>query len=178
MPAVAPPPEDEASLGPAGDPEETARIICLRLLDRRARSRSELAEALRKRGIPDKSATAVLDRYEEVGLIDDTALASTMAGAAHRERGLARRAVAAKLRHRGIDDETVRAAIDQISRDDERSAAERLVAKKLRTLRDQPAEVQARRLVGMLARRGYGADLAHQVVRAAVSGIDDAGVVP
>jgi regulatory protein len=174
MHAAVPPPEDEESLGPAGDPEATARIICLRLLDSRARSRAELAAALRKRGIPDAAAAAVLDRYQEVGLIDDAALATAMAGAVHRERGLARRAVATKLRRRGIDEETVRAAIGQISGDDERSAAERLVAKKQRSLQALPPEVQARRLVGMLARRGYAAELAHQVVRAAVSGVDGA----
>lgn len=178
MTTAAPPPDDEENLGRAGDPEVTARIICLRLLDRRARSRAELAEALRKRGIPDDAATAVLDRYEEVGLVDDAALAATMAEAVHRERGLARRAVATKLRRRGLDDGTVREAVGRISGDDERSAAERLVAKKLRSMQGLPPDVQGRRLVGMLARRGYGADVAHQVVRAAVSGIDDTGVVP
>src|SRR5579875_2228390 len=74
-----------------GDPEASARIICLRLLDRRARSRAELAEALRKRGIPDDAASTVLDRLADVGLIDDGALAESMAAAQHRERGLARR---------------------------------------------------------------------------------------
>src|SRR5690242_9098299 len=109
------PPGDEAALGPPspatpslaggpplGDPESVARTICLRLLDRRARSRAELATALRKRGVPDDAATAVLDRFAVVGLIDDAALADTLAAAQHRGRGLAGRAVAVKLRQRGI----------------------------------------------------------------------------
>jgi regulatory protein len=163
------PPEDEAALGPPGDPESVARTICLRLLDRRARSRAELATALRKRGVPDDAAGAVLDRFAEVGLIDDAALAGTLAAAQHRERGLAGRAVAVKLRQRGIAEPQVRAAIESIDRDSEYAAAQALVAKKLRSLGGLEPQVQARRLVGLLGRRGYAPGLAHEVVRAALA---------
>lgn len=163
------PPEDEAVLGPPGDPESVARMICLRLLDRRARSRAELATALHKRGIPDDAASAVLDRFAEVGLIDDAALAGTLAAAQHRERGLAGRAVAVKLRQRGIAEPQVRAAIESIDRDSEYAAAQALVAKKLRSLGGLEPQVQARRLVGLLGRRGYALGLAHEVVRAALA---------
>src|ERR1700712_2086676 len=91
-------PEDEQVLGPPGDPEQIARIVCLRMLDRRAYSRAELHAALRKRGVPDEPADKVLDRFAELGLIDDSALADGYALAQHRERGLAGRAVALKLR--------------------------------------------------------------------------------
>jgi regulatory protein len=163
------PPEDEAVLGPPGDPESVARTICLRLLDRRARSRAELATALRKRGVPDDAAVTVLDRFAEVGLIDDAALADTLAAAQHRERGLAGRAVAVKLRQRGIAEPQVRAAVESIDRDSEQAAAQALVAKKLRSLAGLEPQVQARRLVGLLGRRGYALGLAHDVVRAALA---------
>jgi regulatory protein len=148
-----------------------ARAICLRLLTQRARSRAELADALARRGVPDEAATAVLDRFTEVGLIDDAALAQSLAGAQHRERGLARRAVAAKLRQRGLDDEAVGAALSGIDRDSERSRAEELVARRRRALTGLPPEVQARRLVGLLARKGYPPGLAHEVVRAELGGL-------
>src|SRR6266566_8138578 len=90
------PPEDEQDA--PGDPESVARAICLRLLTQRARSRAELAEVLRRRGVPDAAAGAVLTRYTEVGLIDDESLARNVALAQHQERGLAGRAVAVKLR--------------------------------------------------------------------------------
>ena len=164
------PPEDEQALGSPGDPETVARTICLRLLDQRARTRAELADALRRKGVPDASATAVLNRFAEVGLIDDAALAGTFALAQHRERGLARRAVAAKLRRRGLDEQIVTAALDPIDRDSEYAAAQALVAKKLRSLGGLDPQVQARRLVGLLGRRGYPAGLAHEVVRDALAG--------
>ncbi|WAX57455.1 recombination regulator RecX [Jatrophihabitans cynanchi] len=163
------PPEDEKALGPPGDPETVARTICLRLLDQRARTRAELADALRRKGVPDEPAAAVLDRFAEVGLIDDEALAGTFALAQHRERGLARRAVAVKLRRRGLDEQVVAAALGPIDRDSEYAAARTLVAKKLRSLSGLDPQAQARRLVGLLGRRGYPAGLAHEVVREALA---------
>jgi regulatory protein len=151
-----------------GDPESVARAICLRLLTQRARSRAELAKALAKRGVPADAATRVLDRFAEVGLIDDAALAVGYAEAQHRERGLSRRAVAAKLRERGLADEAD-AALSGIDADDERARAQELVAKRLRSLTGLPPEVQARRLVGLLARKGYSSGLAYAVVREAVA---------
>lgn len=159
---------DDDVLGPPGDPEEVARIVCLRLLDRRAYTRSELATALRKRGVPDDAAERVLHRFAELRLIDDAALADRFALAAHRERGLAGRAVALKLRQRGVDDDTVRAAVGQIDRASEAAEARRLVERRLRSLRGLDPEVQARRLVGLLARKGYSPGLAHDIVRAAI----------
>jgi len=79
---------DPAGSGLAGqterDPEETARQICLRMLATAPKTRAQLAGALRRRGVPDDAATAVLDRFAEVGLIDDAGLADLVAGAQHR----------------------------------------------------------------------------------------------
>lgn len=164
-PSQLPPGDPEQDLG---DPEAVARAICLRLLTLRARSRAELAEALSKRGVPDESAARVLDRFVEVGLIDDAALALSLAGAQHRERGLARRAVAARLRQRGLTDQ-VESALATIDGDDERAKAVELVERRRRALAGQPLDVQARRLVGMLARKGYAPGLAYAVVRDALA---------
>jgi regulatory protein len=152
-----------------GDPESVARAICLRLLTQRARTRSELADALARRGVPDESAEIVLDRFTEVGLIDDRALAHSMAGAQHQERGLARRAVAVKLRRRGLDDDTVRDALADIDSDSERSRARDLVEKRQRAMASLPSEVQQRRLVGMLARKGYPPSVAFDTVRSVLA---------
>jgi regulatory protein len=159
---------------PPGDPESAARIICLRLLDQRARTRAELAQALRKRGIPDDAARTVLDRYAEVGLIDDAALADRMAAAQHQERGLAGRAVAVRLRQRGLDEDLVRTAVGQIDRDSERQMARALVIRRQRSLGALDPAVQARRLVALLARKGYPAGLAYEVVREVLA-LDRAG---
>lgn len=151
------------------DPDTVARIIVLRALERSARTRSELAVTLSRRGVPDDAAERVLDRFTEVGLINDAALADGYALAQHHERGLAGRAVAQKLRRRGVPDETLRAAVDQIDDESEIATAHALVAKKLRSLSGLDPQAQARRLVGMLARKGYSPGLAYRVVRAEIA---------
>jgi regulatory protein len=161
----APPPDPADTDEFPGDPDAVARRICLQQLDRRARSRSELAAVLRRRGVPDDAADRVLDRFAEVGLVDDAALADMIAGAQHRERGLARRGVAAKLRQRGFDAEVVSAALTGINADDERVRAHQLVIRRQRALAGLPGDVQARRLVALLARKGYPGGLAYEVVR-------------
>jgi regulatory protein len=159
------PGEDAQALGPEADPESVARAICLRLLDAKARTRAELATSMAKKNVPVEIADRLLDRFTEVGLIDDRSLADGYALAQHRERGLARRAVAQKLRNRGLDDEIIVDAIGQIDRDSEVETARQLAEKKLRSLSSLAPEVQTRRLIGMLARRGYSPGLAYEIAR-------------
>jgi regulatory protein len=153
---------------PPGDPRAAARIICLRLLEHRARSRAELAAALRSRGIPDDDAAAVLDRYVEVGLIDDQQLARAMVADRHRDRGLGRRALLRELDRRGIDPALAGSAVAVIDADAERARAADLVRRRAARLAGLAPEVRTRRLVGLLLRKGYDAGLAFEVVRAEV----------
>lgn len=156
-------PEGEA---PGG--EEAARAICLRLLTGGPRTRAQLATALRKRRFTDEVADAVLGRFAEVGLIDDAAFARAWVESRHHGRGLARKALAAELRQRGIADGEVRSAVSLLGPQDELAAAQRLVAKRAPASRGKPLPVRARQLMGMLARKGYPAGLAAQVVREAL----------
>ena len=166
--------ESEPGGSELSDPEAVARIIVLRALDRSARTRAELASTLAKRGVPEDAAQAVLDRFTEVGLINDGALADGYAMAQHRERGLAGRAVAQKLRRRGVPDDALRAAVDQIDDASEVETAHLLVARKLKSMGHLDSQAKARRLVGMLARKGYSPGLAYRVVRSELADLGDA----
>jgi regulatory protein len=148
-----------------GDPESVARSICLKLLESKARSRQELADALDERGVPDESARIVLDRFTEVGLIDDEDLAQNLVSARHRERGLAARALSLELGRRGIDRELAGRAVAAIDRDAEYERASQLVRAKLRSLAGVSVDTRTRRLVSLLARKGYDSALAYDVVR-------------
>ncbi|MDT0382256.1 recombination regulator RecX [Streptomyces sp. DSM 42041] len=150
------------------DPVERARAICLRLLTGTPRTRRQLADALRRREIPDEAAQQVLDRFEEVGLIDDAAFADAWVDSRHHSRGLARRALARELRTKGVDAATVDEAVGRLDSDQEAETARALVDRKLRTTRGLPREKRIRRLAGMLARRGYAEGLALRVVRQAL----------
>ncbi|MFC7644128.1 recombination regulator RecX [Streptosporangium lutulentum] len=157
-----------ASRGPAADPEAVARGICLRLLTMAPRTRAQLAEALRKREVPEEAAEAVLERFSEVGLIDDEAFAAAWVSSRHAGRGLARRALASELRHRGVDEEVVKEAVEQLDSDQEAETARRLVERKLSSTRGLERAVRTRRLASMLARKGYGPGLAFRVIREAL----------
>lgn len=148
-----------------GDPESVARSICLHLLTLQPRTRAELAAALARRGVPGEAAVAVLGRFAEVGLIDDRAFAEAWVGSRHAGRGLARRALAAELRRRGVDGEIVGEAVATLDPQTEERTARQLVAKRLPGTRALDAAGRARRLVGMLARKGYPPALAVRVVR-------------
>jgi regulatory protein len=154
---------------PPPDEAERAREICLRQLAVRPRTRAELATALRRHGIADEVATEVLERYDEVGLIDDAAFARAWVSSRHHGRGLARRALASELRQRGVDSETVGEALGELDSDTEAATARALVDRRLRTTGKAEPEAVFRRLVGMLARKGYPAGLAIRVVRDAVA---------
>src|SRR5258708_35049789 len=142
------------------DPEERARQACLRLLTLAPRTRAQLADALKKRGIPDEVADAVLSRFTDVGLIDDAAFARAWVESRHHGHGLSARALSAELRRRGVDDDQIREAVDELGPDAEVETARLLVERKLAATASLPAEARTRRLAGMLARKGYPAGLA------------------
>ena len=151
--------------GPDADPESVARKILLDALTGQARSRKELADKLAKKDVPAEIAQRLLDRFEEVGLVDDEAFARAWIASRQPGKGLARRALAQELRRKGIVDDVAREALDELDPDDEDAAARRLVRKKLRTLRGVDQQKATRRLVGMLARKGYGPGMAYAIVK-------------
>ncbi|CAM5244819.1 recombination regulator RecX [Streptomyces griseus] len=162
------PSSSRAEKGEPRDPVEQARAICLRLLTGTPRTRKQLADALRKREIPDEAAEEVLARFEDVGLIDDAAFAGAWVESRHHGRGLARRALVRELRTKGVDAAVIDEAVGQLDADQEEETARELVARKLRSTRGLDRDKRLRRLAGMLARKGYGEGMALRVVRQAL----------
>jgi regulatory protein len=142
----------------------------LRLLTVRARTRAELAGHLTKRGFPDDAADAVLNRLEAVGLIDDEGFAEQWVRSRQANAGKGKRALAAELRTKGVEAELIAGVLDGIDAGAERSRAEQLVERRLRreVLGGDDVKV-VRRLVGMLARRGYSQSMAVSVVTDAMA---------
>ena len=159
------------------DPEAVAKLICLRMLTVAPRTRAQLAVALRRRGVPEEAAEAVLGRFAEVKLIDDATFASAWVESRHYGRGLSGRALAAELRDRGVDSGDIQAAVARLDPEQEVATARSLVASRLAATRGQPAPRRVRRLIGVLARKGYSQALAYRLVREALEqeGVDLAG---
>lgn len=157
------------------DPAAKAREICYRLLAARARTRQELEDALRRKEIPEDVAQAVLGKFAAIGLIDDSAFAESWVRARHTHQGLGRRALATELRRKGVADELVAEAVDAVDGEAEEDRARQLVRKKLRTMGGLEEQVKIRRLVGMLARKGYAEGMAFRVVRDELRSAGDEG---
>ena len=138
--------------------------MCLRLLTARARTRAELAGQLAKRGYPDDLSVRVLDRLTEVGLLDDADFAEQWVHSRRVNAGKGKRALAAELHTKGVDNDVITAVLSGIDAGAERDRAEQLVQTKLRRENLDDAAKVSRRLVAMLARRGYSQTMAYDVV--------------
>lgn len=159
-----PPPTGAAAQDAEPDPEQVARTIALRQLTAAPRSRAQLEDAMARKDVPPEVAARVLDRFTEVGLVDDVAYAEMLVRTRHSERGLARRALEQELRRKGIEPEVAAVALEQVDEEDERAAAHRLAEKKARSTRGLDPQVRRRRLAGMLARKGFSGGVAMRAI--------------
>ncbi|GII99428.1 regulatory protein [Sediminihabitans luteus] len=147
---------------------EKAREHVLRSLTAAPRTRAQLTESLARKDYPHEVVDPLLDRLEEVGLIDDAAYAAMLVRTRHAERGASRRLLAQELRRKGIDEGTAADALAQVDDDDEREAARELAVRRVARTRGLDRDVRIRRAVGALARKGYAPGLAFELVREAL----------
>jgi regulatory protein len=155
-------------MDPEPDPAALARAIVLRQLTSSAKSRLQLSRKLAERNIPEDVAEAVLDRFQEVRLIDDAEFADMWVRSRSQSRKLAKGALRREWSDKGIDPETAATALEQLSDADEEEAARSLVERKLRSGPDLSDRAErdkiTRRLASMLARKGYQPSQAFRVV--------------
>ncbi|MBO1753309.1 regulatory protein RecX [Actinotalea sp. BY-33] len=163
--AAEPPEEGAAAVDPEPEAESVARAILLRQLAGAPRSRHQLAQALARKGVEEGLADRLLDRFTEVGLIDDAEYAQMLVRSQRESRGLARRALAQELRRKGIEDEHAQEALATVDDEAEEESARRLLERRWRSSTGLAPEVKARRAVAMLARKGYGPGLASRLIR-------------
>jgi regulatory protein len=152
---------------------DAAKQVLLRRLSHAPRTRKELAKDLKDKDISDEAANVALDRFEEVGLINDQALASNYVSSQHERKGLGKNALRQQLRAKGISDDVALEAISQISDDQEFQAAFALACKKIRSLQRDDAKTQLRKIVGVLARKGYSSNLAFRVAKEVITELPD-----
>ncbi|HEY6103864.1 MAG TPA: regulatory protein RecX [bacterium] len=131
-----------------------ARLLLIRL-----RSRREIVNRLTRKGYPAGIVSATVIRLESDGLLDDVRFAKAwIAGRlAVRPSGAVRlrRELQQKGVPRDIIEETLRAGLSEA---DERAQAVALAQARLRRYRREPRDVAARRLAGVLQRRGFSSN--------------------
>lgn len=149
---------------------EPVRKRALGLLDQRARSRSELRERLIRAEFEEALVDRVLDDLERAGLIDDAAFAREWVRQRAARRGKSAMALDRELQQKGVAAAARAAALEQITAEDEEEAARALARKKARSVKQLPVDRaeydgHLRRIVGVMARRGYGSGLCMRLGR-------------
>lgn len=169
-------PDRPGNTDAGADPVAVAREIVLRQLTMRARSRSELASALRRRGVPEEAAEEVLGRFTELGLIDDEAFARQWVSTQQR-RSRGRRVLREELRGKGVAADTIEDALADVDDEDEHAAALAFARKRAAATAGLDRAARYRRLVGALGRRGFPGGLCHRVAQEALGETPD-GIEP
>jgi len=147
----------------------------LNMLAFRARSSSELARSLQRKGEEKPHVDWAFARLQEQGLLDDAAFARAFARGRIVDGKQSRRRVQQDLARKGVSRPESDEAIDTVFDEeavDQRAIVEEAARKKLRSLSGLEPAVQRRRLYGFLARRGYEMDDIRSVLSAIGSTVE------
>jgi regulatory protein len=136
----------------------------LRRLAAAPRTYAQLRDGLLERGFDISVITQVLDRYVEVGLINDSEFAEMWVRSRHSIRGNARSVLRRELRDKGVPTDDAEVALATITDEAERERAGELVRRKLASTVRLEHQARVRRLTSMLARRGYPPGICFGVV--------------
>ncbi len=150
--------------------DDIAREAAARLLAERERSKGELLLRLARRGVkPDKAERLVSDLARS-GAVDDSRFAGLVARAIVRDKPAGAGLIRAKLRMKRIDRETASAAaVEALAGRDPLTDALALARPRLKALDPRlDNQAKARRLLGLLARRGFDSETAMTAVRSLV----------
>ncbi len=144
--------EQVAELKQEGD-VDLAYQRALRYLGFRPRSESEMVSYLAGKGYPEEVSAQVIARLRERGYVDDEAFARFWVDNRTRFRPRSRRALRYELRQKGVDSPTIDEAVEE---QDEDAAAWAAAESKITRWSDLPREEFDKKLIGFLARRGFG----------------------
>ena len=151
------------------DPYTRAKTIVYNQLAYSAKTRGQLRKKLQAEGFDAELIEPLLDKFEAAKLIDDAEYAQTFVAQKSRTKKLSRAALRRELAERGVHGEEAENALAQRTDEQEREDAAELVRKKLRPGRDLSDRAEkdrvTRRLLGMLARRGYSSSVSMSVIR-------------
>lgn len=145
--------------------ESRARNVLLHQLARSAKSTSQLRKILEQREISPDIAEKVLERFTEVGLIDDAAYAETIVNSRRNYKGLAKSAIKRELNEKGVSQELVEEAISGITAEDDYESAKQLATRRFGQMAHLEKEVRTRRLAGYLQRKGYASSAVFAAIK-------------
>jgi len=161
-------PSDESvkySLKSVDSIEEEVRQALLKLIERSSKSSGALRKLLAEKDLPAQVIDQMIDRFIEVGLIDDYALARDFTELAVSRKSKAKSVIARELRAKSFPQEAIDAAIADIDVESELEAAKKLAESRIRQLMKLDPDVRTRRLSSFLMRKGYSSSVVWAATR-------------
>jgi regulatory protein len=156
----APPPERSP------DPEvrlQHARDVAWRALNRREHTVADLARTLAKRRVEPAVIDTVVGELCEQGYLDDESFARRFADDRRRLDGWGAERIERRLAALGVDRDLIAAAVGEQDHGAELEAALAILR---RRFPDPPATARdCERALGLLVRKGYELELAHEAIR-------------
>ncbi|GAA0036858.1 regulatory protein RecX [Brevibacterium metallidurans] len=140
-----------------------AKKTALNMLAMRDHSSTELREKLLRRDFEPAAVDRLIAKLQRSNLLDDGQFAQRFAKAQRESRKLSRSALRRQLVKKGIDEETIAGVVAEV--DGEEDLAREVAEKKARSTRGLDHEVRERRILGMLARRGFSSTICLKVTR-------------
>jgi regulatory protein len=131
-------------------------------LSQRALSERELRQRLAKRNAASDTIEAVIERLQQLKYLNDSQIAERTV---QNQQKHGSRAIAQKLRMRGIDAATIEEALEERSEEDEIELAKALLERNARKFTGERAKAKA---YAFLARRGFTG----RVVALALAGVE------
>ncbi len=156
---------DQPRLLPPEKLESRARNVLLHQLARSAKSTSQLRKILEQREIPTDISEKVLERFTEVGLIDDASFAETIVNSRRNYKGLAKSAIKRELNEKGVSQEMVEEAVSGITAEDDFESAKQLATRRFGQMAHLEKDVRTRRLAGYLQRKGYASSAVFAAIK-------------
>jgi regulatory protein len=153
------------------DPEKVREVgseSLVRKLRTRSLSISEARQVLRGHHLDASQIDDVIDDFCRRGYLDDAMLANQLVESGTQRKGQGRVALSRALAQRGIPRDVVDAALDELPDDDAERALD-FARTKARSLSRLDGDTALRRLMGQLARRGYGGAVAMTAAKTALA---------
>lgn len=145
--------------------EEEIRTALLRILERGGQSSGQIRKTLLEKEYPAELVDSLLERFKEVGLIDDFALAQNLAAMLFERKGKSKALIGMELREKGFSQEAIKDALAQIESDDELEVAKELAVSKMSKTKASDRSGLERKVASFLARKGYPSSVAWAAVR-------------
>jgi SOS response regulatory protein OraA/RecX len=140
-----------------------AKKTAMNMLAMRDHSRDELRKKLLKRDLMPEAIETLLDKLENSRLLNDEEFAHRFVRAQRENRKLSKSVLRRELNKKGIDPELASEAVAEV--DGEEDLAREVAAKKAASIRRLDYAVRERRILGMLARRGFPSAISIKVTR-------------